>query len=744
MQAKVFTPDWLAGTLAGEVLFQADYHLKELSMGEYDQPVVGMKSCFDFSEMEKLNQKWCARQWFIVRKAEVQICDGDVLLPFVKMGVEAREQVASSEGLVDKPLTRPDHPMAKYAEGFTQNFDLIAERKSVIYHLRELAKASVLAKYLLDSNAQLEETWFHLASEVEAPCSMEVPQLWHERLHALVSTEQGPACLTLGKASSDKHMHGVYGGVQFGLEKFNLASSGARSNLSAGLSASRVPLGLQRVARLPGMTTAQASLSLAPAQAGLSLPTRFAAAQLSLKAPTVAPLARRVPGVPGVPVTATSLKVIAPELFMASSRIPSALTAVSPPRLAGIPPPMAGVMPNLQQALRAPGMAPGARPAVGAPPVDDRDRLQGVDLRLDNFDLSSAKRVSLEAQSGSWGNVVKPLDECMRLGDAFWSSLEGSSPFKESDQALLAQVFNPFLSDRRSEGDRFVPPDASYSHVAKLRALIKEEESVRSLRKEAFCKKEFNFCEPGNLFPSSWSSKLEVLKGRKPVALPEGLPEARPATAFVERPEYLSQASEMLKGILATGAPEFDKKTEDGMRFRVYRLGGVEVRTTQEHDGEERVGVIFTIRDSDVIEGSSEQVVQPQEKITKATEYVECKFSSGSAAGHSYYLVLSTDKGHKILTERLENGCVTWEENPRNLEDRNSLAKVTRSKECAKGATVRDLQKRVAGASENFPASASVRKLWCRSTFSRLAEKSKKEEDPVLAAKRKEKLGLQA
>ena len=53
-KTKVFVPEWLAGTSVGDVLFQSDYHLKELSMGEYDQPVVGMKSCFDFSEMEKV------------------------------------------------------------------------------------------------------------------------------------------------------------------------------------------------------------------------------------------------------------------------------------------------------------------------------------------------------------------------------------------------------------------------------------------------------------------------------------------------------------------------------------------------------------------------------------------------------------------------------------------------------------------------------------------------------------------
>merc|ERR1719502_1842928 len=58
MQEKVIVPEWLAGTSVGEVLFQADYHLKALSMGEYEQPIVGMKSCFDLSEMEDELGEW--------------------------------------------------------------------------------------------------------------------------------------------------------------------------------------------------------------------------------------------------------------------------------------------------------------------------------------------------------------------------------------------------------------------------------------------------------------------------------------------------------------------------------------------------------------------------------------------------------------------------------------------------------------------------------------------------------------
>merc|ERR1719284_1378223 len=119
-----------------------------------------MKSAFDFSESQVREKEWNAREWFVVRNADVLMSEDNVLVPYVNMGVEAREQIAGPNGLEDATLTKPDHPLVKYAEQFTRNFDLIAERKSVIYHLRELAKASVVAKYLIDAEIQLDESWF--------------------------------------------------------------------------------------------------------------------------------------------------------------------------------------------------------------------------------------------------------------------------------------------------------------------------------------------------------------------------------------------------------------------------------------------------------------------------------------------------------------------------------------------------------------------------------------------------------
>ena len=49
--------------------------LKELAMGEYSMPVVGMPSVFDLSEMQGSDKTWAGREWFVVKKAEVRMAE---------------------------------------------------------------------------------------------------------------------------------------------------------------------------------------------------------------------------------------------------------------------------------------------------------------------------------------------------------------------------------------------------------------------------------------------------------------------------------------------------------------------------------------------------------------------------------------------------------------------------------------------------------------------------------------------
>jgi len=335
---------------------------------------------------------------------------------------------------------------------------------------------------------------------------------------------------------------------------------------------------------------------------------------------------------------------------------------------------------------------------------------------------------------GSWASDVRALDECMAVGDAFWSSLDDDSKkvFHEEDHTLLSNIFNHALCDRRSEGDLFCPPDASHSYVSKLRALVKHEEAIREQRTEQFLSKTFVMHEPGAIFPASWTSSLAVARGHVRVSNLD----SRPRGALVARPEYKGHAAELLKSNLKSSAPVFDRSTEEGMRFRIYRLGSLEVRTTQALGSDEIVGAVFSIRNPTSTSGKenateeeeitfSQEPVSLEEKIIHATEFVERAFVNGGkpSALRRYYLVLETEAGHTIVTERLPDGTVTWEENPLEVEDRNSLAKVTRASACQPGVVLQDLktyQCTVAkGAAQAGVASPSVCKRYARSAYSR-------------------------
>eukprot|EP00418_Pyrodinium_bahamense_P081428 CAMPEP_0179055412 /NCGR_PEP_ID=MMETSP0796-20121207/23288_1 /TAXON_ID=73915 /ORGANISM="Pyrodinium bahamense, Strain pbaha01" /LENGTH=945 /DNA_ID=CAMNT_0020752065 /DNA_START=20 /DNA_END=2857 /DNA_ORIENTATION=- len=566
-QVKRFEPQWLEGTSVGEVMFQADYHLKELSMGEYYQPVIGMKSAFDFSEEEGIVQEWSAREWFIVNKAGIQLTEEDVMIPVVHMGVEARETCKGTQGLEDVPLTRPDHPLVKYAQEFTHYFDLIAERKSVVYHLRELAKATVLAKFLMENNACLDSAWFGLAEvPVEPPSGREIPQLWNEHRATQIQVVDGQIMSSEGGTQS--HTRGVYGGVELGVER----------------------LGRVGAARVP--------------------PTKVMAA--------------RVP-------TLTAR--------MISAR---------------------GTVPEF---------------AVGAPGVP-----KGIDLNLDKFELSAAP-ASIENLSSSW--TGKGF-----VGGAFWESLSGGA-LAEDDRKLLMEVFHPGLSDRRNDGDMFVPPSSSLAYVSHLRSLVMEEVAVRKARKECFLSEDFAMASPGPLFPSSWTSSLGIAHGQKLTGAPVGLH---------PRPDYKADACRLLK----SSVPVFDNCTEDGTRFRTYQIGRIEVRTTQVLGNREEVGAVFSSRAlaRDSIDDQVSTVAKV-DKVVKVTEYAE----KAENQARRFYVVVETDQGDMIRTEKRMDQKVMWVENPSDLEYRNSLAKVVRAADCrSANVSAHELKNRI---SNNISTTAS-------------------------------------
>jgi len=634
---KHFEPEWLAGTSAGELLFQADVYLKELSMGEHPQPVVGMRSCLDYIEdevVETEDKAWSAREWFVMNDAEIRISRENALIPHVKMGVNAREMVKSSDGsLEDSPITREDHPLVRYAEEFTQNFDLIAERKSVIYHLREFAKAVALAKFLLDPKVALEDDWYSLAGKPkpQSEMIMEIPQLWNVRVYSQLDA------LTPETKSIRAKMHGLYGGVELSLDeirlqnirKMNLHPHGPVMQSVQAILARNFPdiyqiwtnmdLGAEPVA--PGIRGARAAFYRA--QAAL----RTQAVLRTIGAP---PTERPLPG--GVQELSRERTLAIP---LSAFRIQEPFRLKVPE---GVELPLKG--------------------------------LKGVDLSLKKFDLSTST-VKLETRRGD-------------IGCKFWNSMSEDRDGHSNASVLLRMLFNAHLADRPDEGDFFVPPDTREAYLEKLSFLLAEEQEWRQARIDHFLSVDFKMEDAGPLFPSSWKSTGVLDR-------PNGAPVQE---AFVyERPDCMKKD---MKQVLSSASVAFEKCTEDGMTFRIYQLSSLELRTTQEHDDDEVIGAIYSNSPALAMEDSS---VDGRENVVKITQYIK-KVGDAALAPVSLastqissYVVLETADGNVIVTEKQSDHKVEWTQNPANLETRNSTSRVFRVAECTSaGITVQDMK----------------------------------------------------
>ena len=605
-QKKVYEPSWLAGTSVGDVMFQADYFLKELALGEYEMPVAGMLSVFDWSELTDKERTWAGREWFVVRKAEVRLAQDKTLVPFVKMGVEAREQVLTKKGLEDAPVTASTHPLKKFADSFSRHFDLIAERKSVVFHLRELAKASVMAKYLVDSHVRVDPQWHRIADEIvkatPAEAHPEIPQLWNMRGNSRIQLKNGRLIDMF--TGGQKNLQAIYGGVEFGLDRFELAQRHA----------------------LQGQTGMQLGQSGRP----MFMPQRF----------------------------------------------------------------------QLGQRAEMP---------------------QGVDLNLDKFDLSKPDRFgSMPPCSGAPGS----LETKVTLGRAFLQSLQQRryEELKPEHQDILLKVFQSPQCDRTQEGDAFIVPDPNMEYTTKLRSHIHEENSLLERRKLHFYDKAFKVGNAGHDFPRSWTSRFQIEKdGLAPKT------EASNKTGLVKVDIDKAYSATLVKDVLPTAAPEFQEKTEDGTCFRIYKIGSLEIRTTQERFTEEQIGVVYSSRAPTWNLAAASQELAERERVVECKVFLEA--AEGDAVGkqpHHFYMVCNTDNKNVIVTEKLANGSTTFVINPKNLEDRNSLAKQLFKSDCLDKATVKDVKIQQVNFNKVFEegVNLSVRKHYVKSLFKQLTGKT--------------------
>jgi len=183
-----------------------------------------------------------------------------------------------------------------------------------------------------------------------------------------------------------------------------------------------------------------------------------------------------------------------------------------------------------------------------------------------------------------------PVDfwEAIGMGDGDGDEDPPPSPFSEEDRNMFRIIFNPFLSDRRGDADRFVPPPfGNQAYMEKLHMMVADEIRLKSSRRQEFISESFNPGDPGPSFPHSWKPFFKMMCGDSAARDPDDPSPGHPQRA---PDSVLTDAEDMIAPAFCV----FDKGTEDGTRYRIYRREGLEARTLQEWDDEkEQVQAVF-------------------------------------------------------------------------------------------------------------------------------------------------------
>merc|ERR1719198_449469 len=194
-----------------------------------------------------------------------------------------------------------------------------------------------------------------------------------------------------------------------------------------------------------------------------------------------------------------------------------------------------------------------------------------------------------------------------------------------------------------------------------IQDLLLSEKELHHMRKSHFKAANFKISDPGSRFPTSWTSSFAIANNAAVVRaaggdLQPGLLQARPD--FQKDPTLLERMK-------ASASLIFDKMTEDGTRFRIYRAGSIEVRSIEEIGDSEVVGAVFTILpEAQPSFKKAPQVVPDDEKLAKVTMYVETapRVSAPMSMPYArYYTVLNTVLDNAIVTEELNMMATgTW------------------------------------------------------------------------------------
>lgn len=205
-QKKVFYPSIIEGTNLGEDMFQADFLMKQISMGrevislnpletenfELPESVqdMGLKSELEYHDKKTNNvgkefrRYWIENEWIdSVRSNEKEkFITSSILFRSSKMKVLSRILEKDSQGKLIDAIVQDEHdPSYKFAKYFTMCYDELSRRFPIFQRMKQITAAIALARWMAERKVQVNmELVDFLYQKQKCETDKIIPRISHE------------------------------------------------------------------------------------------------------------------------------------------------------------------------------------------------------------------------------------------------------------------------------------------------------------------------------------------------------------------------------------------------------------------------------------------------------------------------------------------------------------------------------------------------------------------------------------
>lgn len=319
---KVYDPPSLAGTVLGDILFEADFLLKKISMGlEPIPPELASKGLESMMEMDiQEDKRIFSRLWFYIREVKVHETSEGIDAFQVSLAVDARRNAQSATGkLMDVP-TSEDCNEVIFARKFTSLFKDAQRVWPIFQDLEEACRCIALIHCLQREHLSLEkEAILQWAIDPQnPPHTFKIDALHNEKVTKTTSTRP----LDDGRQGEVRTVHtstrSIFGGVSCQIPALTRVSTIGEIRSAAPAGAAIAPV----VSANGAPSTTASTSTMNPQRKASGIRTSS-----GLTSPGPASTLMKTGGVRPSSATATSKRSVAPSKAPAVVAAPSSASA---------------------------------------------------------------------------------------------------------------------------------------------------------------------------------------------------------------------------------------------------------------------------------------------------------------------------------------------------------------------------------------------------------------------------------